>query len=390
MKRRMAPDLTFTVDANEMALYASGDARKALILDWIDRAQTTLDLLFYDLADDASGTAIRDALARAAERGVRVRLVIDGFGLRDLEDEDAFFAPIRAAGGTTLVFNARFGRRYLIRNHQKIFIADGERAIIGGANLCDDYLGDHDTAWRDLWLSIEGDATRPLADYFEDVLGWMKTNKAHLRRLSDIVARHSTTRGPLQWQFSAPWPRHTPWPGGLIRDFWDARHVELVMAYFSPSGAFLRRLERVSRDGGTVKLLVPAKSDNTTTIAAARHSYHQLMAAGVTIHEYEKTKMHTKLAVVDDVVHIGSSNFDFRSLFVNMEVMLRIEDADAATKMRGWIADERRDARAITPEVQAQRDTFWARTRWAISNFLVTWLDYTVSRRLNLPLGGGE
>ena len=390
MKRAMKPDLTFSVDGNDMALYASGEARKSLVLDWIDGANNSLDLLFYDLADDASGTAIRDALAEAAGRGVRVRLVIDGFGLRDLEDEDAFFAPLRAAGGMALVFNARFGRRYLIRNHQKIFIADGAQAIIGGANLCDDYLGDHDTAWRDLWLGIEGEAVRGLSDYYEDVLGWMQTKKAHLRSLSDVVARHSTTRGPLQWQFSAPWPRHTPWPGGMIRDLWDGTRVDLVMAYFSPSSAFLRRLERVARDGGEVRLLVPAKSDNTTTIAAARHSYHELMQAGVEIHEYEKTKMHTKLAVVDDVVHIGSSNFDFRSLFVNMEVMLRIEDADTAEKMRGWIETERADARAITPELQAKRDTLWARTKWALSNFLVTWLDYTVSRRLNLPLGGDE
>ena len=386
----MQPDFSFCVDGNDMALVSSGEGRKRLIVEVIDAATQSLDLLFYDMGDDASGTAIRDALVEAADRGVAVRLVIDGFGLRDMDDREAFFAPLRSRGCTAFAFNARVSRRYLIRNHQKILIADGRRAIIGGANLSDDYLGDHDGAWRDLWLRIEGDVVAPLAAYYERIVEWMAKGRGRLRPLSDIVADASTTKGPLQWQFSAPWPRHTPWPGGLIRDLWGAERVDMVMAYFSPSGAMLRRLERIARKGGEVRLVATAKSDNNATIAAARHSYHQLLEAGVDIFEYEKTKMHTKLVVVDDVVHIGSSNFDFRSLFVNMEVMLRIEDADVAARFREWIEAELTDCRAITPAVHAARDTLWARTKWAISNFLVTWLDYTVSRRLNLPLGGGE
>ncbi|MEN3972397.1 phospholipase D-like domain-containing protein [Sphingomicrobium sp. XHP0235] len=386
----MEREISFVVDDNRMALVASGEQRRSLIVQWVDDAKDTLDLLFYDMADDDCGTEIRDALVRAAARGVAVRLIIDGFGLRDIDDVDAFFAPLRNEGGEAFAFNARVGRRYLIRNHQKILIADGGRAIIGGANLAKDYLGDHENAWRDLWLTIEGDAVAALAHYFEEVRKWMKHGKAHLRTLSDIIAEASTTKGALQWQFSGPWPRHTPWPGGMIRDLWSAKRIDLVAAYFSPSSAMLRRLERVSRAGGTVRLLTPAKSDNNATIAAARHSYHQLLDAGVEIFEYEKTKMHSKLIVIDDAVHIGSSNFDFRSLFLNMEVMLRIEDADAARLMREWIDHELTDSRAITKEVHKKRDTFWRRTIWALSNFLVTTMDYTVSRRLNLPLGGDD
>ena len=390
-EQEMDARIPFTVAGNRLELVPLGSDRRRLIGAMIDAAEQSLDLLFYDLADDDCGTEIRDRLVAAARRGVDVRLIVDGFGLSDMEDVDAFFAPLRAAGGEAVAFNARPSRRYLIRNHQKIFIADGKRAIIGGANLGDAYLGDDDeSCWRDLWLTIEGDAVAPLAAYYGAVDGFLKEKKPRLKRLSDIVARNSTFDGPLQWQFSAPWPRHTPWPGGMIRDLWSAARIDLVAAYFSPSSAMLRRLERVARDGGRVRLLTAAKSDNTTTIAAARHVYHQLLDAGVEIYEYEKCKLHTKLIVIDDKVHIGSSNFDFRSLFLNMEVMLRIDHAKVAAGMRDWIDGELADSRAITPEVHARRDTLWQRTIWALSNFLVTTMDYTVSRRLNLPLAGDD
>ncbi|MCJ7421349.1 phospholipase D-like domain-containing protein [Sphingomicrobium astaxanthinifaciens] len=386
----MEPAIDFSCHDHRLVLLASGQRRRDLLLDWIDGARHSLDLLFYDVADDASGVAVRDALVAAARRGVAVRLVVDGFGMRDIADAEGFFGPLRAAGGTAFAFNARFGRRYLIRNHQKIVIADGARAIIGGANIADDYFSDAPGAWRDLWLTVEGAAVAGLATYYEAIFGWMKRKSPNLRSLADLVARASTTEGPLQWQFSAPWPRHTPWPSGLIRDLWSAREIDLVAAYFSPSAAMLRRLERIARDGGQVRLLTPAKSDNDTTIAAARHSYHQLLDAGVDIWEYERTKMHTKLVVIDDAVHIGSSNFDFRSLFLNLEVMLRIEDAGVAARLRQWVRGELAQARAITPELHARRDTLWQRTLWALANFLVTSMDYTVSRRLNLPLGDDD
>ena len=111
MKLRMTPDLTFAIDGNRMALYASGEARKALILDRIADADNSLDLLFYDLADDASGTAIRDALADAAGRGVRVRLVIDGKYVTSvgggMSYEPAFWLVERLWGPARVAGNAQ-------------------------------------------------------------------------------------------------------------------------------------------------------------------------------------------------------------------------------------------------------------------------------------------
>jgi cardiolipin synthase len=101
------------------------------------------------------------------------------------------------------------------------------------------------------------------------------------------------------------------------------------------------------------------------------------------MYEYQPAKLHTKLAIVDDVVHIGSSNFDYRSLYINMEVMLRIKDAGFAEAMRGYVERELVDSKWITPELHRCRASVWRRLKWAISHFLVNVMDYTVTRRLN-------
>jgi cardiolipin synthase len=103
----------------------------------------------------------------------------------------------------------------------------------------------------------------------------------------------------------------------------------------------------------------------------------------VEISEYQPTKLHTKLFVVDDVVHIGSANFDMRSLFLNLEMMLRIEDKAFAAAMRSFVDAEVADSRAITLETHGQARSILNRLRWATAYFVVAVADYSISRRLN-------
>jgi cardiolipin synthase len=101
------------------------------------------------------------------------------------------------------------------------------------------------------------------------------------------------------------------------------------------------------------------------------------------MYEYQPARLHTKLAIVDDAVHIGSSNFDFRSLYMNLEIMLRIEDSGFADAMRGYFERELSECERITPALHKRRSGLFNRVRWATSYFLVTTMDYTVTRRLN-------
>jgi len=103
--------------------------------------------------------------------------------------------------------------------------------------------------------------------------------------------------------------------------------------------------------------------------------------------EYQPAKLHTKLGIVDSIVHIGSANLDFRSLYINLEIMLRIDDDAFAHQMRGYFEQEIADSKQITAAVQKERGTFWRRFKWMVSYWLVTALDYTVTKRLNFKEG---
>ncbi len=371
------------VDGNRLELIEGGEERLRAILELIAGAREKLQILFYIYSSDWAGALVRDALVEAAKRGVAVKLLIDGYGS---VAQPQFFAKLEQSGGEICVFNPSYGRSYLLRNHQKLAIADGEQAIIGGANIDDTYLSDEGPRhWRDLWVSIEGPCVACAADYFDALYRWSTRKHPKLRSLRRLVGEFSQYRGPVQWKFSGPLSMKNSWWRSVGRDINRASTLEMIFAYFAPPGAMLRRIGRLGRRG-RARIITAAKSDNNSTIAAARHSYSRLLRRHVLMYEYQPAKLHTKLAIADDVVYVGSSNFDYRSLYINLEVMLRVNDSAFAELMRGYFDREVAASRWITPDLHKRRANPWRRLKWAVSHFLVNILDYTVTRRLNFRL----
>jgi cardiolipin synthase len=375
------PGLSLEVAGNRLTLLADGPERLEALLDLIGGAERSLRFLYYMFMDDASGTKVRDALIAAAARGVRVSLLVDGFGSTANRD---FFRPLEEAGIAFCQFSPKFGRRYLLRNHQKLALADGERVIIGGFNVSDEYFGTVESgAWRDIGLRVEGESVARLAGYFDSLFRWTLNPDARVRDIRKLLQQSSVTHGRLHWLFGGPSRRLSPWARAVRRDMRSARRLDLIAAYFAPSLGMLRRLSGISRRGGRVRIVTASKSDNNATIAAARSTYWWLLRRGVEIFEYEPTKLHTKLFVVGDVVHIGSANFDMRSLFLNLEMMLRIDDPSFASAMRRFVDGEVARSEPITLESHGRNRTLLNRLRWAIGYFIVAIADYRIAKRLN-------
>jgi cardiolipin synthase len=372
--------ITAEIAGNRLQLIESGVERFEMLLSLIAGAQKSIKMLMYMFNPDKDGDAVRTALTEAAHRGVRVKLLIDGFGSAATPK---FFADLAEAGGQYCVFNPSWGRRYLLRNHQKLIVVDGEAVLIGGANIDATYLEDRGAShWRDLWLRLDGPEAALPGRYFDGLFRWSKRPNAKLRSLKRMCAEFTEWRGPLQWKFSGPLSMRNSWWRSIGRDMKRARRLDMIFAYFAPPSAMIRRIGRVGRRG-RARIVNAAKSDNGATIAAARHSYSRLIRRHVEIYEYQPAKLHTKLALVDDVVHIGSSNFDYRSFYINLEIMLRIKDAGFAEAMRAYFEGELADCRWITHELHERRATMWRRVKWALSHFLVNVTDYSVTRRLN-------
>ncbi|AKQ43144.2 phospholipase D family protein [Aurantiacibacter atlanticus] len=374
--RAQAHGITFT-------FYPAGKDRRTALLDIIEGAGESLKIAFYIFAPDGVGTAVRDALVAAARRGVEVTLIVDGFGAT--ADEE-FFAEMTEAGGTFCVFMAKWSRRALIRNHQKIVVADDKVAMLGGFNVEDDYFSTpQEGGWHDLGFRLEGETVGQIARWFAELAEWAGDKQAQFNDIRRRVREWDSGNGPVQLLIGGPTKGLSSWARCIRADLREGERLDMVMAYFSPNTNLRRQIRTIARQG-KANLVMAGLSDNAATIGASRALYRKLLEAGAKVYEFEVCKLHTKLIVLDDAVYMGSANFDMRSLYLNLEIMLRIEDAALAERMRSYIHDHFAASKEITAEKHAAQATPWTRAKWWASWFLVAVLDYTVSRRLNLGL----
>ncbi|MEG3124454.1 phospholipase D-like domain-containing protein [Sphingomonas sp. GB1N7] len=385
------PQPSFLIDGDRLTMIDTGPRRLAALIALIDGAQVSLRILYYIYVDDDAGTKVRQAMIDAAMRGVRVAVIVDGMGSAPAASQD-FFAPLVAAGASVCRFEPRLGRRYLLRNHQKLALADAEgtggenagaRAIIGGFNIQDSYFGTPaEQAWRDLGLLVEGPSAVALSGYFDTLAAWIRTPKAPIRALRRLLARWSQTEGQTRWLLGGPTRHLSPWARAVKNDLRRARSFDLIAGYFAPNPAMLRRLDRIGKRG-RVRIVLPSKNDHPAAIWAARFTYAGLLRKKVQIYEYLLTKLHTKLFVIDSVVYVGSANFDIRSMFLNLEIMLRIEDTAFADHARAYVEGEIAQSELITKALYKARTTPWRRVKQAAAYFVITVLDYNVTKRLN-------
>ncbi|WP_336958632.1 cardiolipin synthase B [Sphingobium aquiterrae] len=390
-------EIVCTIAGNRLRVIEQGPALLDALVTLIDGAQHSLKIFYYIFESDRSGRRVLARMIRALRRGVTVTLMIDAFGSSGAEE--GFFNSFVGAGGRFGLFGARRSTRYLIRNHQKIALADDMRLMIGGFNVGDAYFGlPEEDCWDDLGLLIEGPQVAPMVRWYGQLWHWVSSRKQRFGTLRAMV-RHWRRAGARQvddgvfrWLIGGPTRLLSPWAQVVKHDLERARRLDMIEAYFSPGQGMLKRIGAIAAraqesgvpgSGGGVRLMMPAKSDNGATVSAARLLYGPLLKRGVDIFEYQPCKLHMKLIVVDDAVYVGSANFDMRSLFLNLEVMLRVEDAGFARRMTAFVDRHIAQSRQITPEVQRRRRGPLTLLKWWISYLLVGVLDYTVTRRLN-------
>ncbi len=388
-----APPQWFDVGANRLRLVRAATERLAALVEMLEGAEKSLKLFFYMFEDDRTGRRILDILIAACKRGLAVEMMVDSFGSNGASRN--FFDPLIEAGGKFKIFSPRFSTSYFVRNHQKMIIADDRRALIGGFNIADDYFdvprpaedsGPTGDSWEDLGLEIEGPEVVNLANYYRLLSDWVYRDNGNIRSLRKMVRHWDSGDGQFRWLLGGPSNRLSRWASAIKKDLENGCRLDLVSAYFSPGQGLLRRIGGLSKRGGQSRIILPGKTDNAATIGASRLLYGYLLKRNARLYEYQPKRLHTKLVIVDDAVYVGSANFDLRSLFINVEMMLRIEDADFANHARSIIDILHEQAEAITPELHRSRRSFLNRLRWTISYFFVNTLDYSVTRRLNFGI----
>ena len=374
------------VAGHQFTLMPGGPERLDALIALIEQARHSVRLLYYIFVEDEAGERVRDALIAAHNRGVAVSLLVDGFG--SAKASDAFFAPLIATGCGFCRYEPKRSRRYLLRNHQKMAIADERRALIGGFNVENGYFApaDDETGWRDLGLMVDGPAAERLSRYFDAIIAWSLDPKAEMEDLRSLLHSHHEQDGDVRLLLGGPTRELSPWAQTLRSDLAGARQIDIVAAYFAPYAPLLRPIRKAA-GRGRARVITASKTDNAVTIAAARNRYRYLLPESEIL-EYQPMKLHTKLYVVDDLVFIGSGNFDVRSLYLNLELMMRIRSPEFAAAIRAYVDREAAASKRITPEEYQRSRGLWVRIKGRLSYFLMSVLDYNVTRRLNFGLDG--
>lgn len=311
----------------------------------IDAARDHVHMLFYIWMADQGGQLVADALIRARQRGVSVRVLVDGVGSRGfLRSRQC--DQMRAEGVQVVeALPARLWRlplaRVDLRNHRKIAVFDGRIAYCGSQNIHDKTF--RASRWRDTgeWIDatvrVEGPAAQALAVTF--LRDWQLDSDEDISQVAPFLpALHIDPDSDCIAQVIPSGPGPTPMAihQALLTTIYSARE-EIIMTtpYFVPDEAMLEALRAASTRGVRVVLVVPAMSDSPLVAAAARSHYLDLLEAGVQIWQYFGGVLHAKTVTMDRrIALIGSTNMDQRSFFLNFEVTLFVYDDDFASILR--------------------------------------------------------
>lgn len=379
------PGERFEVAGHRLHLVHDPNDRLGAVICLIERARRSIRMFSYMFCADRSGDEVLNALIAAAQRGVRVQLIIDSFGSADTKH--SYFDALVAAGGSYHCFSSRWGLGYFVRNHQKILIVDEADALVGGFNISDYYFNRKgDESWEDLGLVVSGPEVAHLAEYYDRLDHLSEGGRIKFRAMRRLIREWRPGDGKVQWLLGGPTNRISPLGLVLKRALEKAQRIDIVAAYFSPSQTILRRIAKVTRRGNGSRLVMAGKTDNGATIGAARSLYRYLLRRKARIFEFQPRPLHMKLFVIDDCVYIGSANLDVRSLFINMEIMVRISDANFAAHVVKLIDGLVAQSEEQTPALLKQRDSAWSRFKSGLAYFLVNSVDYSIGRRIKFGL----
>lgn len=349
--------LAFSTD-NQIDLLVSGVDYFPSLIGAIDAASQAVHFETYIFDLDSAGLDVRDALCRAAERGVFVTVIVDWLGSgRDVVARlEADFAR---RGVHFIAFNPWF-RRGWARSHRKLCVVDGKTGFVGGININDDMYSDRAPymllpapRW-DFAVKIQGSLVHDIRDEMFDQ--WIRAKAMDLRRQwKQLRQTWEELRHPLARLRKMLRRDEFPDQQGAVAAFVvrdNLRHrrtiekaclqalgrakesVYLVNPYFAPGKKLRRGLEAAATRGVKVILLLGV-GESRIQDAVSYGYYPRLLSAGVRIFQYRKTQLHGKAVVIDGQwATVGSSNFDGLSLFVNQEANVVVNDRQFAKALQ--------------------------------------------------------
>ena len=319
-------------DGNRIEHLRNGAEIFPAMLDAIDAARDSVHFLTYVYWTGDIAERCARALEEAAARGCEVRVVLDAAGAFKMDE--ALIERLRSADCRVEWFHP-FGwydlRRINHRTHRKILVVDGTVGFTGGVGIAEEWEGDarDESEWRDDHFRVTGPCVHRLQGAFAEnwlnATGEFLAGERYYPRLERTGSARVVSVATARREDLAP----------VLVLYWLAlrcavERVDITTPYFLPDPPLLEAMREAAARGVRIRLLVPNDHNDSRLVRWTSLSlYQDLIEAGVEIHEFQPTMIHSKVMVIDERWSVmGSANYDNRSFDLNHEFVLLVDDPE--------------------------------------------------------------
>lgn len=344
---------------NSVELLIDGTQAYPEMLRAIAAARRSVALATYIFGNDPWGQAFVDALKAAKERGVEVRVLLDGVGR--FYSWPSIVPRLRQAGIRYALFLHSllpWRMPYLnLRNHRKLLIIDGELGFTGGLNLRAHHVG-HPPRAHDLHFRIQGPVVAQMMQVFQE--DWLYTHSERLQGEAWMPALSIHGRALARGIADGPDEDYDRFRWSLLAALGQAQQSVMIMTpYFLPDMSLVTALQHAAMRGVRVEIVLPAKNNWPFMRWAGQAKLAPLLAAGCTVYYRPPPFDHSKIMLVDGAwVLLGSGNWDPRSFRMNFEFNLEVYDGQLASRIEQHVVSLMKNSQ------QLELKTFKSRPLW--------------------------
>ena len=362
---------------NRIGILHNGETAYPAMLEAIDRAEHSIFLSTYIFRTDDTGKLFIDRLAAARERGVDVKVILDGIG--------EYYSLPRA--GSRLKKKGIHVARFLppavippsihinLRNHRKILIVDNRTGFTGGMNIGSNHLADNrsnKSRVMDMHFLIEGPVVSQIEKVFIDDWNFATGENIRTEPAADIQSVGGSICRVISEGPDEDFNKLTTILVGATAS--AKKRILIMTPYFLPYREMISALQTAALKGVSVDIILPRKNNLPYVHWATRNMLWELLHRGVRVHYQPPPFVHTKLFIVDDYyAHIGSANMDPRSLRLNFELALEVYDRELIARLSEHVLNCRaRSEQVALSEIDSRR--ILVRTRDALAWLLYPYL----------------
>ncbi len=342
---------------NSARLLIDGQETFGAIRAGIAGAQDYILFQFYILRDDGLGRELKDLLVEKAREGVRVYVLYDELGSKDLSA--TYIGGMRAAGVEIVPFNTtQRGNRFRLnfRNHRKIVVVDGHVAYVGGHNVGDEYLGKHPvlTPWRDTHVELRGPVVQSIQAPFVEDWNWAIGTTPDLNWVPRKVEGGNTAVACIPTGPADALETGTLW---FLHAINSARErLWIVSPYFVPDEQLMSALQLAALRGVDVRILIPQNPDHQLVYLSGISYLEEADEAGIKIYRYQPGFLHQKVMLIDDyAATVGTSNLDNRSMRLNFEITMAMLGKEFANEVEMMLEADFAKSELVSPTEYSSR-----------------------------------